>query len=297
MYKGKRFMAMLLSLVMIFQVLPINVLAAVTIRSGVLYGITPYEVTYIMANDADDMEQVEGNIFKAKREGSTIVPQLINPDATNVKPDIPDIAGYKTLGWEPSVPATATGNATYYATYRKLNTYSVTVEFKYATGGEVRKTQVYEFEEGTDETLTVEVIQLDGFALSVTGDLEENVAVYSDSVLMVYVKALNGNKHFVAEYTGEEVNYTVNHHVEQIDGTEQVTTESKQGIAGSQTQAAVLDQDWTGFTVPANESIEQKTISPDGDTVIDIYYDRNTYKLTYVTGQNATYVDNVMARM
>lgn len=46
-----------------------------------------------MANDADDMEAVDGNKYKAKAEGSTVVSQLINPGASNVKPDIPDIEG------------------------------------------------------------------------------------------------------------------------------------------------------------------------------------------------------------
>ncbi|MDD2297961.1 MAG: InlB B-repeat-containing protein, partial [Sphaerochaetaceae bacterium] len=76
--------------------------------------------------------------------------------------------------------------------------------------------------------------------------------------------------------------YTVEHH-QQNPGTETYTlkdTDQKTGTTGEQTAAQA--KDYTGFTA---KEFSQVVIAADGNTVVKIYYERNSYILTYkITG-------------
>ena len=63
------------------------------------------------------------------------------------------------------------------------------------------------------------------------------------------------------------------------------------GTSDTQTVAEAMSFD--GFTL--REAVEQKNIEPDGSTVINIYYDRKDYTITFVTG-SGTAVDPITAR-
>jgi len=72
--------------------------------------------------------------------------------------------------------------------------------------------------------------------------------------------------------------YTVNHHFQNIENDEYTSeTESKSGVTNAATTAEARNV--PGFT--AGE-FSQKTINADGTTVIDIYYTRNSYTLTFM---------------
>ena len=79
--------------------------------------------------------------------------------------------------------------------------------------------------------------------------------------------------------------YTVNHHQQNLNDDNSYTlvyTESdKTGTTGELTYAAA--RNYEGFTA---KPFEQKTIAADGSTVVNIYYDRNTYTVTYNDGVN-----------
>lgn len=78
--------------------------------------------------------------------------------------------------------------------------------------------------------------------------------------------------------------YTVNHHQQNLDNDNYTLTDTesdKTGTTGELTSATA--KNYEGFTA---NSVEQKTIAADGSTVVDIYYDRNTYTVTYTDGVN-----------
>ena len=82
-----------------------------------------------------------------------------------------------------------------------------------------------------------------------------------------------------AQWTANaDTEYTVKHHLQNLDGDDYALeeTETLYGTTGERTQAQA--KTYTGFTAQA---FEQKTIAGDGSTVVDIYYDRNSYAYNY----------------
>ena len=75
--------------------------------------------------------------------------------------------------------------------------------------------------------------------------------------------------------------YQVKHYLQNLtdDGYTLAETETKSGTTGTQTEAVA--KSYTGFTV---QPFNQKTIAADGTTVVEIHYNRNTYKVTYDYG-------------
>ncbi len=72
--------------------------------------------------------------------------------------------------------------------------------------------------------------------------------------------------------------YTVKHLLQNLQDDEYTedSTEQKSGTPGTQTAAVAIT--YEGFTA---KSITQKTIRADVSTVVEIYYDRNTYTISY----------------
>ena len=68
------------------------------------------------------------------------------------------------------------------------------------------------------------------------------------------------------------------HNYEKLTGGYDVETVPMTGTTGAKTAAAAIDK--TGFTTG---EVTQTTIKPDGSTVVDIYYTRNSYTLTVET--------------
>lgn len=81
-----------------------------------------------------------------------------------------------------------------------------------------------------------------------------------------------------------DTKYTVNHWLQNIDNNvytlDADQTQTLSGTTGEMTKAQA--HSYSGFTAQA---FEQEAIEADGSTVIDIYYDRNVYDITYqITG-------------
>jgi len=81
-----------------------------------------------------------------------------------------------------------------------------------------------------------------------------------------------------AKWTPAVAGYTVEHYLEELNGTYKLAdTELKTGIVGTQT-SAVPYAVYTGFT---GKAADQQAISADGSTVVKIFYDRETYIVTF----------------
>lgn len=75
----------------------------------------------------------------------------------------------------------------------------------------------------------------------------------------------------------EDTQYTVEHYQEQLGGG-YVKTESEKLTGTTESEAAVQIKDAPGFH---EKSAEEKTIAPDGSTVVKVYYDRNEYTVMF----------------
>ncbi len=77
-----------------------------------------------------------------------------------------------------------------------------------------------------------------------------------------------------------DTEYTVRHWFQNIDNDEYAENEdlAKTQTGTTNQLTAAVAKDVTGFTAQA---IDQKEIAADGSTVVDVYYNRNTYDVTY----------------
>ncbi len=104
-------------------------------------------------------------------------------------------------------------------------------------------------------------------------ELVSNMTAVQNATVTLYAKWM----------ARSDVLYTVEHYKQNLADDAYTLvggdTETKTGIARMPTEAA--SKTYTGFTA---QSFDQETISPDGDTVIKIYYDRNLYTVSYVSG-------------
>lgn len=95
---------------------------------------------------------------------------------------------------------------------------------------------------------------------------------------------VTGNLTLTAKWKPKLVNYTVVYWQENADddGYSYVETATKQGYAGS--EATFDEKDYAHFVV--SENSDYKLISGDGSTILNVYYDREEYTLTFVTGNS-----------
>lgn len=83
----------------------------------------------------------------------------------------------------------------------------------------------------------------------------------------------------------DNIKYRVNHYQMNLDGSTYslVETENKTGISNKNLELSSLKKGYTGFTYDNgkvnNKVVSSASISPDGSTVVDLYYSRNKYKL------------------
>ncbi len=82
-----------------------------------------------------------------------------------------------------------------------------------------------------------------------------------------------------AQWKTANASYKVNHYKQKLDGKYKATpdaTDSFEGVVGSTVTPSV--KSYSGFTSPA---VKSETIKADGSTVVNYYYERKAYKLTW----------------
>ena len=84
-----------------------------------------------------------------------------------------------------------------------------------------------------------------------------------------------------AQWKEANARYTVRHFLQNIDDdsfTEDTSAVQDEGGVTDEQTTAVAKNTYTGFTP---QTIEQKTVKSDNSTVVNVYYDRNSYTLSY----------------
>ena len=91
----------------------------------------------------------------------------------------------------------------------------------------------------------------------------------------------SGSKFTVNYVARSDTAYKVEHYQQNLvgDGYAPADTDIMKGTTGEQT--AAVARSYPGFTA---QNFNQMTIAPDGSTVVKIYYNRNTYTVTYKDG-------------
>jgi len=106
----------------------------------------------------------------------------------------------------------------------------------------------------------------------------------SDTEYTLVAKYINGNEENSVSVdfktNAKLVYYTVNHYVENLENSHYTLKETETLTATENTSVTPDTKKYTGFETPANQIA---TVLPDGSLVVDYYYTRNSYTITFVT--------------
>ncbi len=210
-----------------------------------------------------------------------------NIESGNITLPTPTRTGYTFLGWTGTDVATANrtvtistgsiGDRSYTANWQ-ANTYTVTFN---ANGGTVTPTSK---DVVFDTSYTLPTPERVGYTFT---------GWYKDEVVYDGTKWTDAsNITLTAQWTpNTNTKYTVNHYQENVndDGYTLANTDNLTGT--SDVSVTPARKTYTGFTTP---SAQTKTISPDGTLVINYYYKREVYTLSFVSNggneiESATY--------
>ena len=214
------------------------------------------------------------------------VPARYNTEESKALPN-PTRKGYTFLGWTGSnldsptkdyvISEGSVGNKTFKANW-KANTYKVHIDLN---GGTAENTD-YDIVYDSNYSLT-DIFRM-GYSLTCYQNGDDVVekcgkwTIASDCTLKAIWEA------------NPDTPYIVNYYVEKLDGTgyELKKSETPKGVSDS--TITVTAKNISGFT-PKKIS-EDISIAPDGSTVLDFYYTRNSYTLSFVSNGGNT-VNNV----
>ena len=116
-------------------------------------------------------------------------------------------------------------------------------------------------------------------------DIKDDDTVYTSNGTNSSITMPAANVTLMAQWTPNSgTKYTVKHYQQNLDDNDYTLFETepdKTGTTGELTNATA--KNYEGFTA---KLFVQQAIAADGSTVVDIYYDRNTYSVTYTDGVN-----------
>lgn len=194
---------------------------------------------------------------------------------------------YSFNGWSPT-PVDVTGIATYTATFSQTeNKYSVSVTAY--PNGSVSPASVSNI---GCETASGDITATPNAGYNfVNWTLPEGVTAangYDANSNPIRIHATATGKTITANIAARnDINYTVKHWQQNLndDNYTEVTADQQtlQGTTATATTAAA--KSYTGFTAQA---FSQGTIAGNGSTIINIYYNRDTYTITWVDGDGNT---------
>ena len=113
---------------------------------------------------------------------------------------------------------------------------------------------------------------------------------YNASSNPIHIHATAADKTITANFVARnDISYTVKHWQQNLDNNEYTEYESEDKTGTTATATAAAAKSYTGFTA---QSFEQGTIAGNGSTIVNIYYNRNTFTITWLDGNgNAVETD------
>ena len=224
------------------------------------------------------------NFYYKDAEGNDVLisgPQYVEDGKAAQAPAAPDREGYEFTGWNPATFSEVTDNLDVYAQY-------------VAIAGQVRLTVNYVYSDGTMAAQPWVSHVKSGVACDLTAVSPEIAGFEPDQEKVSFDQAYTEDRTVTVTYTGAEVSYTVKHYLLNVDDkkpADPAWTDTLPGETGLTTQAVA--REYEGFT-PLTFS--QAKINADGNTVVEILYERNYYTLTWDTGDNASYIASEQLR-
>lgn len=200
--------------------------------------------------------------------------QYVKEGEEPIQPDAPVLEGKHFVGWEPEVGPIAADTGFYAQYAENAGEIYLRVNYQYSDGSSAAQPWVAEVQAGVKCDYTVESPEIDGFV--------------PDHSTVEFKDAYNSDQTVTVTYTGAEGNYTVQHWQLDVQGNKvenPVETEEMAGEVGTYTQAKA--KTYEGFTA---REISQVRIGSDGSTVVEVLYERNTYTLTWDTGEGGSYI-------
>ena len=266
----KRFLAILLSVLMLIQAMPMNALAAGVVRSNTLSGETYHTVDFVVGGDTVATQLIESG-ENAKIETLPENPTLVEHEFT----------GWKAGETEVTVGTEVNSDLTAEAQFAPLPKYTVTVKYVYTgTDTEVADSVKREY---TKYDAVDTINSPTSAAMEIDGGLELVYPV--DSVVTIKPAELTADTVIRVEYTLPNVTYTVEH---RVVGTEEVIeTETLTANNG----AIILPEAKT-FENYEFASTTQMVLNKDNADSLKgvVYYNPKEYKLNY-NSMGGSYVD------
>ena len=207
-----------------------------------------------------------GNTLRADSAGEV---HTVGETITCSTASAPDISGYMCVGVDPEGSLTLSESTTYYVTYiYAVKSYTVI----YTDGVD---------DEGVFPDQVTERIPYGTATPAFNGTLTRpgyTFAGWSPAVTATVTADVTYTAQWIAN---TNTPYVVNHYQQDLegDGYTLADTENKTGTTGRATNAVA--KSYTGFTV---QPFQQLTIKGDGTTEVNIYYNRNTFTVTYTDG-------------
>ena len=203
----------------------------------------------------------------------TLTTQQIESGKAAVAPAAPEKDGYRFIGWDKDF-SNVTTDMEVTAQYSEIGAkVKYQIIYQYTDGTVAAQPWVAEFEKGVTYENTITSPQLEGFSV------DQSTVTFSGKV--------ETDQTITVTYTGTATTYTVKHLLQNTDGktyTEDAS-ETIDGTTGTTTVAAA--RAYKGFT---SQEVNQAKVNADGSTVVEIKYDRNSYRLTWNT-DGGSYVE------
>ncbi len=224
-----------------------------------------YPIKWMM-NDGTDVVYSSGNV----NYGTDIVAPAVNPSRV----------GYTFEGWSDSE------NGAVIANLGKMNTTSQVTYYAVWTIKQYTATWHLNNGSGTDQTTTITYGQPISPIANPTAPADydfvgwnTNASATSAITFDNNYTAPASNVDFYAIYAMKgAAQYTVNHYKQDLGATTYTLANSQTGSDIQDRLTNAVAESYEGFAV---QPFDQKTITADGKTVVDIYYNRISYNLTW----------------
>ena len=149
-------------------------------------------------------------------------------------------------------------------------TYSVVINYKFENNQQVADSYVATLAEGSPFSATVNFPTVQGY-LPYVKDVQQNS-------YEINIASVSGDMTINVVYKPTNVDYTVIHYQQNVDNDmyREVERETKQGLTNSQVPESA--KSYEGFY---SLIYERPNVAADGSTVIEVYYDRYYYLMTF----------------
>ena len=204
------------------------------------------------------------------KDGNEITSQKIAAGQSATAPAAPDVDGYRFNGWDKKFD-NVTENLDVQAIYVRIgDKVTYTINYQFSDGTAASQPWVAQLEVGTEYSNTIASPKITGFT--------------PDKASVEFSGTVEADQTITVTYSGAEIEYTVQHMLQNAENDEytldSANTETKTGTVGLKTTAEAKTT-YDGFT--ALQPISQATINADGSTVVNVYYNRNIYRLIWDT--------------